>query len=233
MKPDPNNPSEMIPGKRVSYDLQEIDDRDFDFDNPDHIKRINVWRRQILGRNFDKQRKTRQFWLELEKEYVVHLARAQLSSSSRIKWNRLANAFNERFQGTTQCTGEKLLSQGRQNFSGLQVERKAPWRTAAAIQGMSVKWGDFRELVREAEDREDGGHSIAMEDADGDVESRETEDELDDVEIPDPNPNPEPGVTPRKYKPYGKKSKGKVQSTKVETQDEEESESEDGNEMLL
>jgi len=150
VKPDPEIEGNYIPGKRVEYDIREIDSREFDFNNKDDIKRINVWRRQILGRNFPKMRKTREFWLESEKEYVVYLVTKQLKVSHHVKWRRLANQFNAHFHGSTQRTGEKLLLRGRQKLGVITEDRPAPWRTSAAIQGQASKWQDLKEILREA-----------------------------------------------------------------------------------
>lgn len=132
--------------------------------------------------------------------------------------------------------GEKLLTQGRQNLGILLVERPAPWRTSAAIQGMAAKWRDVREMIRDAENgavEDVEGYEGTKSDSESEMES------ADEEEKPDPNPEPEPGVTPRKYGTYGKRNVGrgkatsKAKNAKVEVEVKSEEDDDDDMEMEM
>jgi hypothetical protein len=169
-----------------------------DFNNAASVKKLNTWRSQILGRNFPASRKTREHWLEIEKELVLNLVESQLQTRSSIRWNRLTNTFNRQMTGTTQHAGEKFCSRGTRILDELEQDRSAPWRTKGSIQGMCFKWAEYKTLLDAAipEVEIDSDGEIKEEVLNGNSETVVYSDDED--EIPDPHPEPPTEVKKRR-----------------------------------
>jgi hypothetical protein len=188
-----------------------------DFNNAVSVKKLNTWRSQILSRNFPASRKTREHWLQIEKQLVLDLVKSQLQTRSSIKWNKLANAFNRQMAGTTQHADDKYCARGTRIVDALDEDRAAPWRTKSSIQGMCFKWTEYKTLldaaIPEVEIGSDGemveevliGNSSALIDSD------------DENEMPDPHPEPPTEVKKRRRSATGSPSKKKTLKTKSKT----------------
>jgi hypothetical protein len=210
---DPDHPGRVIAGNRVNYDYLEAHTEP-DWNSVEDMRALNTWRRQIFGRNFPPIRKAREAWVESEKKVVLDLMRRQLDRHRYIKWNRLANDYNEKMQGVVQRAGEKFVKQGNRKTEGIVEDRDAPWRSTSAIIGQSLPWAEYEALLENA--RPDANDSQGEE---GDeVGSDGNPDSGDDEEIPDPNPGPRSEVTKRK--PVTKSKAGtssRVKKTRAKT----------------
>ncbi|KAE9369337.1 hypothetical protein N431DRAFT_510896 [Stipitochalara longipes BDJ] len=172
IRPDPKNPSNSIPGERVTnrYHLT------VDFNDKNSVRKLNIWRKQIIGRNFpDKKSKTVQSWLQNEKQLVLDLMREQMEHHGYIKWNRLTNTYNRRMAGVTQRAGEELVAQGNRKAGVLKEDREAPWRTKSALAGVKDRWQEFKDMV-------EASLPSVGEDENGEIEERETVYSSDDEE---------------------------------------------------
>ncbi len=189
---DPLHPGVVVPGDSVHYDYLESHTEP-DWNNAKDIQALNTWRRQIFGRNFPPIKKTREIWVEREKDAVLDLMRKQLDSRRYLKWNRLANDYNKQMAGVVQNSGEKFLSKGIRQFDGLLEDRAAPWRSTSAIMGQAYLWPEYRALMSETlSDIEALGDQ-------GEESDYKSTYSGDDKEIFDPNPGPKSEVTKRKF----------------------------------
>lgn len=166
-----------------------------DWNNARSVGKLNGWRRQILGRNFPPTRKTREFWLQSEKDLALELIKQHLLARGFVKWRKLANEYNRYYTDVVQRRGEKLLTKFGK-MDRLENDRAAPWRTSGSLIGMAIKWPEVKDLYKESEDR-------ATEKALTGEEEDEHLTSEDEAGIPDPNPEPLAEV--RKRKPQGKK----------------------------
>ena len=151
-KLDPKG-GEPTPGKPAIYNYPNKDGFEdpegsaptpFDWNNLKHIRALHQWREQVFRRRIAGRRATRRPWLESEKAYLMGMIEQHMQHHSRPKFNKLANAFNRRFHGTTQPKGQRYVFVGKQNNGGLlEEDRPAPWRTASALSGQTYKWPDF------------------------------------------------------------------------------------------
>ena len=166
-----------------------------DFNDAQQISRLNGWRRQILGRNFPPTRKTREFWLQSEKDAVLELIRQHLLARGFVKWRKLTNEYNRYYANVIQRKGEKLMTKFGKT-DRLEQDRQAPWRTSGSLIGMANKWKEVKVLQKNSDDRTTQ-KALAGEGSDEHLTSE------DEVEILDPNP--EAPAEARKRKPQGKK----------------------------
>lgn len=97
--PDPKNPGRELPYPAFVYKYDQEKADDFDWNDEIEVGKLTAWRSQIRYRNFPPTRKERAFWLEIELAKITHMMKKQLESSNTIKWNRLANEFNEDNRG--------------------------------------------------------------------------------------------------------------------------------------
>ena len=124
-----------------------------DWNNKEHIKKLNSWREQIHRRQFDRKRKTRYYWLESEKVAILemfasHLEERALQDKHDPLWNRLANAYNTRFYERLQRTGSRFVADGRAKGDGfMDRDRLTPWRTANSLLGVSKKWPELKTML--------------------------------------------------------------------------------------
>jgi hypothetical protein len=206
-----------------------------DFNSTASVKKLNTWRSQILGRNFPASRKTREHWLQIEKQLVLDLVTSQLQIRSSIKWNKLANSFNRKMVGTTQYAGEKFCSRGTRILDVLEEDRAAPWRTKSSIQGMCFKWTEYKALLDAAIPEVEIGSDGEMVEEVLNGNSNTVLDSDDSDEMPDPHPEPPTEVKKRRRSATGSPSKKKKTSVsksrstthRVKRRKVEESEEED------
>ncbi|KAL2063999.1 hypothetical protein VTL71DRAFT_4493 [Oculimacula yallundae] len=147
---DPHHTSQIIPGteKPLTY-VHSRSEKDFDWNDADHIKTLNNWRHQVFHRRVEHVRGKPRFpWLVSEKQALVDLAEAQLRLYGTLKWGRLANSFNRQNAGLTDGAGELLLTPGTRVSKVLGMSRAKPWRTASALLGAIKKDTDFQDLQR-------------------------------------------------------------------------------------
>jgi hypothetical protein len=189
-----------------------------DFNSAASVKKLNTWRSQILGRNFPASRKTREHWLQIEKQFVLDLVKNQLETHSSIKWNKLANAFNRQMAGTIQRAGEKFCSRGTRILDALEEDRSAPWRTKSSIQGMCFKWNEYKTLLDAAIPEVEIGSDGEMVEEVLNGNSSTVIDSDDSDEMPDPHPEPPTEVKKRRRSATGSPSKKKkALTTKLKT----------------
>jgi hypothetical protein len=185
-----------------------------DFNSAVSVKKLNTWRSQILGRNFPASRKTREHWLQIEKQLVLDLVKSQLQTRPSIKWNKLANAFNRTMAGTTQHAGDKYCARGTRILDALEEDRAAPWRTKSSIQGMCFKWTEYKTLLDAAiPEVEIGSDGEMVEEVLLNGNSNTVIDSDDEDEMPDPHPKPPTVVKKRRRSATGSPSKKKKTST--------------------
>jgi hypothetical protein len=183
---DPDREGGVIPGDPVEYDYLE-NHAEPDWNNAEEVRILNTWRRQIFGRNFAPIRKTRELWLQSEKDLVLTLMREQLEQRGFIKWNRLSNRFNLQMHlaGVVQPFGQGFIKSGNQNISILREDRVAPFRSKQAIMGQSIKWKEYDALL---DSFQSATSNVDETGQDTDKHSRAWSD--DEEEIPDPEPGP-------------------------------------------
>ena len=166
----------------------------FDWSNATHVKKLHQWREQVFRRRIGGVRPTRKNWMESEKFYLLSMIKQQLKTHHRPKFNKLANAFNNRFHGTIQRRGQRAVFKGKTKNDGvLEEDRPAPWRTVSALEGQTFKWDEYHKMIEENDRRR------AQAAAEND--SQVAYSSADEVEIPDPTP-PQTDFLPRKYRPW-------------------------------
>ncbi|KAG9243633.1 hypothetical protein BJ878DRAFT_509987 [Calycina marina] len=155
----------------VSYKTKKYDDQqrlidgagaiyryphEMDWNNRDHVKKLNAWREQIHRRTFDQKRKTRPYWIEAEKAAVIELLGQHLQERAAVSkfdplYKRVANVYNTRYHGRLQFAGHRLVADSRARAGGLlDKDRPAPWRTASALLGVSKKWPELTSMLGRA-----------------------------------------------------------------------------------
>jgi hypothetical protein len=206
---DSNNSGQSTSGIRVPNRYPHA----VDFNSAPSVKKLNTWRSQILGRNFPASRKTREHWLQIEKQLILDLVKNQLQIGSSIKWNKLTNTFNRQMAGTTEHAGEKFCSRGTRILDALEEDRAAPWRTKSSIQGMCFKWTEYKTLLDAAIPKVEIGSDGEMVEEVLNGNSNTVIDSDDEDEMPDPHPEPPTEVKKRRRSATGSPSKKKKTST--------------------
>ncbi|CZR57654.1 uncharacterized protein PAC_07543 [Phialocephala subalpina] len=185
------NPGNYIPGERVVYDWLELGNTYPDWKSVKDIRRLNKWRRQIMKRNFGKVRNDRPPWIQSEKRLVLDLVAEQLLRKPKLKWNRLANRYNEVQRGVVQKAEEKLLAKGKNNEDILVKDRDSPWRTRGSIYAMSRKWSEIAKLVRDVKQnkkQQDAKHKRKKQNGMKKLPiGHDADTSGDDDEVPEPN----------------------------------------------
>ncbi|KUJ14883.1 uncharacterized protein LY89DRAFT_735944 [Mollisia scopiformis] len=118
---DPDRPEEYIRGEKRTYTYLH---QNPDFHDKKDIMTINKWRQQVFSRCLGRIGKSRVPWLKSEKQLVLDLVRQQFQRRSMVKWNKLANTYNEIQDGVMQGVGDD----------------------AAAIHLSARRWTEFVEL---------------------------------------------------------------------------------------
>jgi hypothetical protein len=187
---DPEREGRVIPGDPVEYDYLE-NHAEPDWNNVEEIRTLNTWRRQIFGRNFAPIRKTRELWLQSEKDLILKLMREQLEQRGFMQWNRLSNRYNLQMHlaNVVQGRGQEFIKHGNRNTSVLREDRETPFRSKQAIMGQSIKWPEYGDLVA----------SFQPSASDGDENGQDNDNSPglysdDEEEIPDPQPGPRSDV---------------------------------------
>ncbi|KAH6721091.1 hypothetical protein BKA61DRAFT_665846 [Leptodontidium sp. MPI-SDFR-AT-0119] len=144
-KPDPSNAGQMVPGTSLNYSYSKTLN-DFDWNNMEHIRALNNWRQQVFLRRLQTSRKPRQYWLVSERKALLELAETQLQTYGRLKWNLLADSFNNQNTGLTDGADEEVISHGLRLSSILGETRPKPWRTRYSLIALSKKDSQFEAL---------------------------------------------------------------------------------------
>ncbi len=186
---------QVIRGQHVTYDYLENHVAP-DWNSAEDIRALNHWRRQIFGRNLPPIRKTRELWLQSEKDLVLDIMRDDLEKRNYVRWNAFANAFNRKMATAKviQRAGEAFVSPGLRKADALTEDRAAPWRSKQAILGQCTsKWSEYSELLNKYQVTANDEDDV---DGNEDVQNRNDKspepDSGDEDEIPVPNPLPQP-----------------------------------------
>jgi hypothetical protein len=206
---DPEREGRVIPGNPVEYDYLE-NHAEPDWNNAEEVRTLNTWRRQIFGRNFPPIRKTRELWLQSEKDLILKLMREQFEQRGFMQWNRVSNRYNCQMHlaNVVQDRGQEFIKHGHRNTSVLGEDRRAPFRSKQAIMGQSIKWPEYGDLVA----------SFQPSASDGDENGQDNENPPrlcsdDEEEILDPQPGPRPDVISWRAKAKASSSLSKISNT--------------------
>jgi hypothetical protein len=156
------------PGHRALYYKYQ---QEVDWHSTSSIKKLNDWRDQLYRRNLPRVQKSYPFWIERERDELLYHAAQMLTSRSTIAWNRLANIYNTNnyVAGVEHRAGDKCVAENKSTAGNhLKRDRRAPWRTASALQKKSRTWPGFRDLIKDAFDASNPGDDHASDDAEMD-----------------------------------------------------------------
>lgn len=85
----------------------------------------------------------------MERDDVTRLAGRQLRHRTHLAWNRLANDYNRTHYSAElmNFVGERRVGE-RNAGQHLLEDRRAPWRSVAALRGQAPKWEEFSKLLK-------------------------------------------------------------------------------------
>jgi hypothetical protein len=210
-KDDPENPGRSIPAGIAIYTYHRA--AEVDWTSKESVTRLNGWRQGNFIRQIGPKQKTRELWLESERDQLIQILEQHLSTRvvrgrwKGIDWLDIEGRYNAIMKGTMQNVGEltakRMYSVGKKQKATsesrpIKKARIAPERSAAALRNQIEQFADdrARQLVRDAKNKD------AEELAEGLEDDEQVAEAVSDWEVPSDNESGEP-KRPRKTK--GKK----------------------------